>query len=338
MPTYLEGLGQQAGSTALNGIMGLILGGYNDERQLQQQEELQRMQIRGQKEMTDYEWEKQMKMWEATNYPAQLAMMKKAGLSPGLMYGKGGGGATTTGSASGHVGGATAATGGGQEIQQMIGMGMQREMQQAQIENLKANTDKTRVDTAKTAGADTENVQQNTKSQAAQEQQTKINTEIAKLDRRLKGETIDDMIEMTGWQLRKLTEEVDTLNRNNVTGKATQNDIIDTIKAEMFGAFIRNAMMKQDIKKSEKEIWKIQAEVENLIRKGQQEWKSLEIQGQNADQQGANMRHDQWVKDIQQSTQLPIDVIEKAIQAIILKDVMKSGALPKPNWQKGSDK
>lgn len=73
----------------------------------------------------------QFDMWNKTNYPAQLEMMKKAGLNPGLMYGLGGGGGTTTGS----QGGGSAA--GGQAP--MMDMGIDPTTA-AQIRNIEANT------------------------------------------------------------------------------------------------------------------------------------------------------------------------------------------------------
>ena len=39
-------------------------------------------------------------MWENTNYSTQVEQLKKAGLNPALLYGKGGGMGATTGSAS----------------------------------------------------------------------------------------------------------------------------------------------------------------------------------------------------------------------------------------------
>jgi len=154
MGQFIEQLGMQAGSQAMGGIMGMLLGGYNDERQLRQQEELNRMQIRGNKEMMDYSMAKQLQMWKDTNYNAQLAEMKKAGLSPGLMYGMKGGGGITVGSPSGGVGPANAPVG-GREVQDIMQMAMQTQMMKAQIENMKADTEKKRVEAEKTAGVDT---------------------------------------------------------------------------------------------------------------------------------------------------------------------------------------
>ena len=42
-------------------------------------------------------------MWKDTNYAAQVEEMKKAGLSVGLMYGKGGAGGATTGAGAAGV-------------------------------------------------------------------------------------------------------------------------------------------------------------------------------------------------------------------------------------------
>ena len=92
-------LGMQAASQAASGLigtgMGLLLEGHNDRRQLRQQEKLQNLEIKGSKELTDYNAAKQLEMWKATNYPAQIEQMKLAGLNPALAYGMGGGGGVT---------------------------------------------------------------------------------------------------------------------------------------------------------------------------------------------------------------------------------------------------
>lgn len=95
----------------------------------------------------------QLEMWEKTNYPAQRAMMEKAGLNPALMYGQGGGGGTTANITSGNV---SAPTAEGQKGE--IGMAMQMGLMQAQQELIKAQTDKTKVETKVTEGAGTEQI------------------------------------------------------------------------------------------------------------------------------------------------------------------------------------
>ena len=109
MPTFAAGLGMQAASQAASGLigtgMGLLLEGHNDRRQLRQQEKLQNLEIKGSKELTDYNAAKQLEMWKATNYPAQVEQMKLAGLNPALAYGMGGGGGVTANVATGKTSG-----------------------------------------------------------------------------------------------------------------------------------------------------------------------------------------------------------------------------------------
>ena len=95
MPGW-EQLGMQAANQGLGAILGLALQGQADRRQLAQQGKLQALQIKGSKELTDYNANKQMEMWRNTSYPAQMEMLKKAGLNPALIYeGSGQGGSTS---------------------------------------------------------------------------------------------------------------------------------------------------------------------------------------------------------------------------------------------------
>lgn len=118
--------------------MGLLMQNANDRRQLRQQEKLQKLQIAGSKELTEFQNKKQMEIWEATNYRAQMHQLKMAGLNPGLIYGSAGAGGTLGGAAA-QVPGATAPAG-GNEIATGMGIIMQNRLLQAQIDNIKADT------------------------------------------------------------------------------------------------------------------------------------------------------------------------------------------------------
>jgi len=140
-----------AANGAVGQVLGMALGGMQDKRQLKQQEKLQDLQIKGNKEMADYGQQKQMEMWENTNFNAQKAQMEKAGLNPALMYGMGGaGGATTGAGASGAVGGAAADSGA-----ERTGMGLQiasqLALQKAQKENIEADTANKKASTENTS-------------------------------------------------------------------------------------------------------------------------------------------------------------------------------------------
>ena len=93
------------------GAMGMALGGFNalaqgvaDEQAMKdqyfQQLKLNNMSQWFNKDMYNYQIGKQFEFWENTNYSAQVEQLKKAGLNPALLYGKGGGMGATTGSAS----------------------------------------------------------------------------------------------------------------------------------------------------------------------------------------------------------------------------------------------
>lgn len=163
-------------------VFGLAMQGQNDRRQISQQGKLQAMQIQGNKTMLDYQKQKELEMWEATSYPAQMAMLKKAGLNPALMYGMGGGGGTTVGGGGSSVGGGNAPVGGG-EIGTMMGIGLQTKAQiellKAQKENIEADTANKAADTTYTGGAKTENTQANTNKQIAEGWETNLRAALA---------------------------------------------------------------------------------------------------------------------------------------------------------------
>lgn len=131
--------------TAAANIIGMGIAKGKDRRQLVQQGKLQDLQIAGNKEMMDYQNQKQMEMWEKTGYGAQMKQLKDAGLNPGLLYGMGGGGGQSTGNASASVTGGQAAQGSGNEVETMMGMGIQAATQlqllKAQKENIEADTE-----------------------------------------------------------------------------------------------------------------------------------------------------------------------------------------------------
>ena len=139
MPTFLAGLGQQAATEATQGILGLALGSLNDKRQIKQQARLTEQQMKYDQMQTDWNMKKQIELFNATGYGAQLDQIKKAGLSPGLIYGGGGAGGQSTNVNTGNVHGAYAPVGGGESIQ-MQQLGLQMAMQKAQIDNINADT------------------------------------------------------------------------------------------------------------------------------------------------------------------------------------------------------
>lgn len=143
-------------SGALAGnILGMVLGqgmqGMNDDRQVNLQGRLGAQSVEQWRRMMDLQAQKELKMWEATNYNAQKEQMKKAGLNPALLYGMGGGGGQSMGGGAPMPNSGTASGGGGQEIPQMLGLAQQGVAQvallKAQKENIEADTQNKKADT-----------------------------------------------------------------------------------------------------------------------------------------------------------------------------------------------
>ena len=107
----LETLGMNAAGAAIDNTIGLIAGGIQANRQMRNQRKLLAEQLGIDKLKMEEQRKMQMQMWEDTNYAAQVEQLKKAGLSVGLMYGKGGAGGTTTGAGATGVSAPSAPTG-----------------------------------------------------------------------------------------------------------------------------------------------------------------------------------------------------------------------------------
>jgi hypothetical protein len=180
MPAPLLGIGlgaiAKAAAPAVAG--GLIQGAVqrrrdrramNNQKELmelqqQNQEKLNAQQMRNQQLLNQQGSDLQMDMWNKTNYEAQIAQMKAAGLNPALMYGMKGGGGTTTGSQSGGSASGGSAAGGNAPAPQQMDLGniIQAALASAQIEKIKAETENLKATTTKT-GAETNTTEFNLK-------------------------------------------------------------------------------------------------------------------------------------------------------------------------------
>lgn len=256
---------QGVGSQIIGGGMGMILGGINDERQRQQQEALQRIQIKGQKEMTDYNMAKQLQMWHDTGYGAQRKQMEEAGLNPALMYGMGGGGGQTAGGASGSVAGGQAPSGGG-EIQAMAGMGMQLQLLQAQKEVLETQAQKNKAEAEKTAGVDTKNTLADTENKILQ---AVINQYAGK-----EAKDTYEKITSPNRAIQAKTYEDELTARQGVAGTIYELWLEGKLKekslAEIEGLMIKNSKTREETKKIIKEVELLEknikgAELNNII-------------------------------------------------------------------------
>lgn len=132
-----------------------LFDNWNSEQQQQDQMELMDHQTQNQQTLNQQQaaiqgglnqqgHDLQMQMWENTNAPAQVGMLREAGLNPALMYKQGAPGGTTGSQTGGSAQGGSAA--GGNAMQRRQLMEMNNLMMGAQLDNLKANTKKTKAE------------------------------------------------------------------------------------------------------------------------------------------------------------------------------------------------
>lgn len=155
MANFIDKLGEQVGNSLGGGIGGAIggmgmqmldealFGNRRREKQIEQQQKLTDMGTAQSKELMKTGAEQQLQMWKDTSYSAQMEQMEKAGLNPAMIYGLGGSGGGVTGTVA--SGGNTPGQASSESQQEQndinrMGMGLQMQMQKAQIENIKADT------------------------------------------------------------------------------------------------------------------------------------------------------------------------------------------------------
>lgn len=274
-------------------ILGIGLGDYNDNRQQRQQKALQDIQIEGQKEMTDYNMQKQLQMWHDTNYGAQVDELNKAGLNPGLLYGKGGSGGTTTGSANGSVSGGSAQQNPG-EVQQMMAIELQTQLQQAQIEVMKSQAEKNLADAKATSGVQTDVGKQNIVESQARTQtlmqgydNMRQDYEIKRLEVTMKNienfekqSTQADRMSYIGSQAAQAINIVKSTAAEANIDQATVNEKIKIIQQQAIESGLKNILLQSNITKTNQEIKTIAANLSNIPNIMSNDNQRLEIQKQ----------------------------------------------------------
>lgn len=330
MPFFnTEGLGNDLAGGLMGPIMGLALEGHNDRRQLRQQEELQRLQIAGQKEMMDYGMMKQFDMWLKTNYSEQVNQLKKAGLNPALLYGKGGPGGVT-GSASGSVQGGGAPSG-GREIMDIMNLTMQKQMMAAQIKLAEAQANKTNVEANKIGGVDTEQTIAQTQLLAQGLDNMREDYQIKRLQQTMmqienfeKQTSQEDRLEQIHTATQTAIRQLKIIANQETISSETIQEQIKIIKQTAIGAVLQNELTQNNIKLTKEEIEKIKQSL-------QQDWVQL---GLNQEQLDINKRSQQSVQKLQNLTggKMKFDTIIDIVRALteIQKAASKTINLPIP--------
>lgn len=220
----------------------------------------------------------QLQMWKDTNYPAQMAMLKEAGLNPSLMYGMSGGGGTTAGTQDGGQAQGGGASGGQASMSSYMDLG-QSMLLGAQIAKLKAETANINKDTeSKGKGIEVMDTQigqmlQDIKNKKAQEQGQLIINELNKVDLQWKGKTLEQQLDILQWQSKKLDKEVDILNSEEYVTRETRETRVSAAKQDLANKWLQFQVMEKGIEVSNEQIKKMTKEIEVMD-------KGIEFKGQ----------------------------------------------------------
>ena len=259
--SLLQGMGGQAATGLLSEGIGLLTQGLKNKQQLKQAGKLQDLALQGYYKQTDYNTAKQLQLWKDTGPVGQMEQLDKAGLNPGLIYGMGG------------AGGQTASITPGQTMKEQAhtaeptpAMGMQLGMLKAQVDNLNADTTLKLAEAKKKAGADTSNVEANTKL-------IEMDTEWHELQKNLLNATFIDQAKAIENNSAKTFEELHQLEMQNQLTEETFQAEVNKRAAESIGALLENAMKESNMKVNEARI----KQIANEILQG---WKGLSIQEQ----------------------------------------------------------
>ena len=256
--------------------MGMIQGAWNDARQIRQNKKLGRMNLEFDKEMTDYQQEKALEMWQKTGYTAQVKQMKEAGLNPGLQYGMSGGGGMTIGHGAAHVAAGDAPKGGG-ELEAATGMGIQLGLLDAQKRNIEADTKLKEVDARKREGVDTEEAASRIDLLKQGLDNARWDFQIKKLEVAMKNLEVweqqasqEDRLDKIEYETKVAMRQLQIITADSKVAEATVAEKIKIVQEEAIGAVIRNAIGRKDIDVKDAQIKKWATEIA-------QGWKGLSI-------------------------------------------------------------
>lgn len=306
-----------AGSGILGAAFGLATAGINDRRQIRQQDKLNEQAYDINNRMAEANYERQMRLWEDTNYQAQTEQMRKAGVNPGLLYGMSGGGGSTAAANAGTGVAAGQAPHGGGEIMGMMSQTLQMRMMEAQIKVMESQANKNNTDAAYTGGAQTdltrtsiEGIKQTITSQQVQNELTKVQTNIAKLEEQYKSGTLENMIAQVANQTSIVAHEMKSARAKGDIDAATEETVIKAINQDYLNAIMQNKQMQQAITESAARVHKTNQEIETIIKTRYQsgEYLMLAQGGQNIEQNRIKM--DQMYRQIAEETGMGEDVIK----------------------------
>ena len=259
----LNGVGTAIGGlpTTLLGIgTGMLTNWLTNRNQLNQNNKLIEQQKEYSQDMTEYNKNTQLDLWNKTNYSAQLEQMKKAGINPALIWSKGAG-----------AGGSTAVNTVAMQqpnVQGNAGLSIENQQRYGQTqEGLDQNI--------KQSEATIDNIMKDTDLKMAQKGLTTSQQVLNNIEGYIKDHTKEESINFISRQVALLDENVHIASSQRWVQENNAVTYVERAKAELAGVVITNELNKTGIGMHKQQI-------ENLRAVIAQNWASIAIDKQNA--------------------------------------------------------
>lgn len=283
-----EGGGQSWMGAAATGIAGglqSLFGSMGLKRRYKYGKKMALYEQELQKDLNQYNAGLAMKQWEDTNAPAQVAQLRKAGLSTGLMYGQTGVGGTANTSTGAGGSGAKMQLPGEEGFRFMgIESALQIAAQQANIALTKAQEKNLEADTTKKLGADTEKTNIEIQSIAQLTQNAALQNDILNLDKQIKEiemniakETQMSLVTKINAEMWKTIGEAESAEAKGEIDQATKEEMITQIEQATVEQQIRISAMKANIQLTQAEIKETYNAIENLKQNTEINWGKLSV-------------------------------------------------------------
>lgn len=289
---FWKNLGGELLGKGLDIVTGGAISTMNDRRQIKQQKKLMAMETKNAKAMAQFNQGLALDMWNKTNYAAQVEQMKKAGLNVGLMYEGGGPGGTTAGAGQAQQASAGSAPAGGGEYGMALQMGIQSRLAAAQIKATEAQTAKTKAETDKISGVDTQQAEttiqaiiQNTANAAVQNELMQWEKQLKEIETNIAKENQWEIINQAKFATSKMIGEAQKALADGRVSEETANSMIEQIKEAATEQQLRISAQKAGLIKTgaetnavNKSIQKMAAEIVNMGVNRQMDWEKLTLQ------------------------------------------------------------
>lgn len=213
-----------------------------------------RKQVKSQKELTKFNADQQLRLFEETGYGAQVRQMENAGLNPGLIYSQGGKGGDSSLNASSGV-----------DVPYVEKSNMMDiALKSAQVEMLKSQAEKNIADAEKTKGVDTdegkariESLQQGVKTAKAQEAWLKVESDLKAIEQYEKLASQEDRLDYIKFYTKQALHNASIAENEEWLSSETKKNKRDIIRANAIQGFLQNELTKENIAKTKEEVREI---------------------------------------------------------------------------------